>query len=182
MVSQSYRCSEILKKLSLNPSIEDEFISSNISLNEYIQEIVSSFKEISKKKFFVSSDQFTRKIKISKSPEIVYGLRNFIGNANKFSKSKIEISLESNDKETCIIIKDDGIGFPSDLIDKNKLGEPYIRTKKNKEFSEYGFGLGTFIGKTLLERNYASVSFENFKGKGGAVVIVKWQNKDLKTI
>ena len=27
-----------------------------------------------------------------------------------------------------IIIKDDGPGFPKDLIDKDKLGEPYIRT------------------------------------------------------
>ena len=171
-----------MKKLSLNPSIEDEFISSNISLNEYIQEIVSSFKEISKKKFFVSSDQFKRKIKISKSPEIVYGLRNFIGNANKFSKSKIEISLESNDKETCIIIYDDGIGFPSDLIDKNKLGEPYIRSKSSEEISKYGFGLGTFIGKTLLEKNYASINFENRNDKSGAKVIIKWQNKDLKNI
>ncbi len=182
LVSQSNRCSQILQKLSLNPNIEDEFVRSNISLSEYIQEIVSSFEEISKKKFLVNLDKFKTKIKIHKSVEIIYGLRNFIGNANKFSKDKIEILLESNEKETCIIIKDNGPGFPKDLIDKNKLGEPYIRSKNNNEISKYGFGLGTFIGKTLLERNYASVSFENLGNKDGAMVNIKWQNKDLKTI
>ncbi len=182
LVSQSNRCSEILKKLSLSPNVEDEFISSNISLNEYINEIINSFKEISKKKFLVNLDQFKKKIKIRKSAEIVYGIRNFIGNANKFSKNKIEVLLESNEKETCIIIKDDGLGFPKDLIDKNKLGEPYIRSKGTGEISKYGFGLGTFIGKTLLEKNYASVNFENINKNGGAMVIIKWKNKDLKNI
>ena len=182
LVSQSNRCSEILKKLSLNPNIEDEFISSNISLNEYIQEIVSSFEEISKKKFLVNLDEFKTRIKTNKSAEIVYGLRNFIGNANKFSKDKIEIYLISNEKDTSIIIKDDGPGFPKDLIDKHKLGEPYIRSKSSKEISKYGFGLGTFIGKTLLEKNYAFITFENRNEKSGAMVKIQWQNKDLKNI
>ena len=182
LVSQSNRCRQILKKLSLNPNIEDEFVSSNISLNDYIREIVSSFEEISKKKFLVNLDKFKTKIKVHKSAEIVYGLRNFIGNANKFSKNKIEILLESNEKATHIIIKDDGPGFPKDLIDKNKLGEPYIRSKSNNEISKYGFGLGTFIGKTLLERNYASLNFENLSEGRGAKVMIKWQNKDLKNI
>ena len=182
LVSQSNRCSEILKKLSLNPNIEDKFISSNISLNECIQEIVSSFEEISKKKFLVNSNEFKKRIKTNKSAEIIYGLRNFIGNANKFSKDKIEIYLKSNEKETIIIIIDDGPGFPKNLIEKHKLGEPYIRSKSSEEISKYGFGLGTFIGKTLLEKNYASINFENRNDKSGAKVIIKWQNKDLKNI
>ena len=182
LVSQSNRCSEILKKLSLNPNIEDKFISSNISLNECIQEIVSSFEEISKKKFLVNSNEFKKRIKTNKSAEIIYGLRNFIGNANKFSKDKIEIYLKSNEKETIIIIIDDGPGFPKNLIEKHKLGEPYIRSKSSEEISKYGFGLGTFIGKTLLEKNYASINFENRNDKSGAKLIIKWQNKDLKNI
>ena len=60
-----------------------------ISLIDYIKEIVRSYKEISSKKFINKFDQFKKKIKSSKSIEIVYGLRNFIGNANKFSHKKI---------------------------------------------------------------------------------------------
>ena len=84
----------------------------------------------------------------------------------------------SNDKETEIIITDDGPGFPKDLIDKSILGEPYIRTKDQKNISKHGLGLGTFIGKTLLEKNFAKITFENYDGKG-AQVKIKWNNKDL---
>ena len=88
LVSQSNRCSEILKSLSLSPNIDDEFINFDYSLNDYINEIVRSFEKISKKNFTISSEKNLNSIKIKKSSEIIYGLRNFIGNANKFSKKK----------------------------------------------------------------------------------------------
>ena len=179
LVSQSGRCKEILKKLSLNPNIEDEFINSNLSLNDYVYEIVRSFQEISEKNFIINSEQFKNPIKLYRSSEIVYGLRNFIGNANKFSNEKIEIFLKSNNSETVIVIKDDGPGFPKDLIDKQKLGEPYIRTTDEVHISKYGLGLGTFIGKTLLEKNFANINFANSKKTGGAEVIIKWKNNYL---
>ena len=181
LISQSNRCSEIIKKLTLNPMIEDEFLDNEISLDIYIEEIVRSYKEISDKKFLVNLEEFKHKVKSYKSPEIVYGLRNFIGNANKFSENKIEIFLRSNDRETEILIKDDGPGFPKDLIDKARLGEPYIRTKDHKHISKYGLGLGTFIGKTLLEKNFANIIFKNSE-INGAQVIIQWNNKDLKKI
>ena len=45
-----------------------------------------------------------------------------------------------------------------------------------------GLGLGTFIGKTLLEKNFATVKFQNSEITGGAVVTIKWRDKDLKQI
>ena len=180
LVSQSNRCSEILKKLSLNPNIEDGFIDSNLSFYDYVNEIVRSYKEISSKVFIINSEKYENPINTHKSIEIIYGLRNFIGNANKFSKKKIEIFLSSNKKITEITIRDDGPGFPKDLIDKHRLGEPYIRTVDQANISKYGLGLGTFIGKTLLEKNFANINFKNSKVTGGAEVIIKWKNNDLK--
>ena len=182
LVSQSKRCSEILKKLSLNPKINDEFINANLNLSDYILEIVKSFREISKKKFEVNTEKFTNKITINKSPEIIYGLRNFIGNANKFTKNKIKILLFNKNKSTFVKIIDDGKGFPNDLLNKDKLGEPYIRTLDNVNISSKGLGLGTFIGKTLLEKNFASVKFKNSETTGGAEVLIEWRDKDLRKI
>ena len=71
---------------------------------------------------------------------------------------------------------------PKDLINSEKLGEPYIRTLNNANSSKQGLGLGTFIGKTLLEKNFAIVKFQNSEVTGGAEVIIKWKNKDLKQI
>ncbi len=180
LVSQSNRCSEILKKLSLSPNINDEFIDFNYKISDYLDEIIRSFQEISKKKFIINFEKNFNPIITKKSTEIIYGLRNFIGNANKFSKKEIEIILNSNKEKTEVIIHDDGPGFPKDLIDKQKLGEPYIRTTNPEYISQHGLGLGTFIGKTLLEKNFAVIDFKNSKKNGGAVVIIKWKNVDLK--
>ena len=182
LVSQSTRCGDILKKLSLNPNIDDGFLDSKISIYDYIIEIVRSFKEISDKEFLINSEKYQNPINISKSSEIIYGLRNFIGNANKFSKKKVEIFLQSDKKITEIIIKDDGPGFPKDLIDKHILGEPYIRTANQANISKYGLGLGTFIGKTLLEKNFANIIFRNSNKFSGAEVVIKWNNKDLVNV
>ena len=182
LFSQANRCKEILKKLSLNPNVEDDFIDTNLSLNDYISEIVRSYKEISNKEFVVNLKNYDNPISTHKSGEIIYGLRNFIGNANKFCKKKIEIFLSSNKKVTNLIIRDDGPGFPKDLIDKHRLGEPYIRTNDEENISKYGLGLGTFIGKTLLEKNFANIYFQNSQETGGAEVVIKWKNDDLKKI
>ena len=171
-----------LKKLTMKPNINDNFLDSNLELNDYLKEIIRSYAEISNKKITLNTDDHRNPIKSSKSSEIIYSLRNFIGNANKFSRNEIKIFLISDIKNTKIIIKDDGPGFPKDLIEKNKLGEPYIRSAEEKNIAKYGLGLGTFIGKTLLEKNYANILFKNSENSTGAEVIIKWRNKDLSNI
>jgi two-component system sensor histidine kinase RegB len=178
--SQVERCNEILKRLTLNPVEEDEFIDKDLTMRDYLSEIILSFKEISKKKFIFNFDQFSNVKKITKSIEIVYGLRNFIGNANKFSKNSIYINLKSDSEFTEITIEDDGNGYPKDVL--SKIGEPYLRSNDPIDKSKTGLGLGLFIGKTLLEKNFASINCRNSKTRTGAEVIIKWNNKDLFNI
>ena len=178
--SQVERCNEILKRLSLNPVEEDDFIDKDLSMRDYLSEIISSFKEISNKNFVLNYDQDSNVKKITKSIEIVYGLRNFIGNANKFSRNTIYINLKSDSEITEIVIEDDGDGYPRDVLPK--IGEPYLRSNNSQEKSKTGLGLGLFIGKTLLEKNFASINCRNSKTRSGAEVIVKWYNRDLFNI
>jgi len=180
LVSQIDRCSEILKKLSLNPIIEDVFIDRDLTIADYINEIIKSFQETSKKQFILNCDQNSNSLNIIKSLEIVYGLRNFIGNANKFSESKIFINIKSDSDFTEIIIEDDGEGYPKDVL--NKIGEPYITSFKSSIRSKSGLGLGIFIGKTLLEKNFANILCRNSKTRGGAEVRIKWKNTDLLSL
>ena len=178
--SQIDRCNKILKRLTLNPVEEDEFIDKDINIKDYLNEIISSFKEISKKNFIFNFDQDSNPKKISKSIEIVYGLRNFIGNANKFSKNTIFINLKSDSEITEITVEDDGDGFPRDII--SKIGEPYLKSNYSKDISKQGLGLGLFIGKTLLEKNFASVNCRNSKTRSGAEINIKWKNTELFNI
>ena len=175
--SQVERCNKILKKLSLNPNEEDDFIDEDTSMRDYLKEIILSFKETSKKNFILNINQDFNSKKITKSIEIVYGLRNFIGNANKYSKDKVFINLKSDNDFTEIIIEDDGDGYPSDIL--SKIGEPYLKPAKALDKDKTGLGLGVFIGKTLLEKNFASVNCWNSETRSGAEVVIKWNNKDL---
>ncbi len=180
LVSQVNRCNEILKKLTLNPTIEDDFIDKNLSLYEYVREIVNSFKEISNKNFNIDIEQNNNSFYINKSIEIVYGIRNFIGNANKFAKNNIYITIKSDSENSELIIEDDGPGFSKEIL--SKIGEPYIKSLRSQDISKSGLGLGIFIGKTLLEKNYANIIFRNSETRGGAEINIEWSNKKLLNI
>jgi len=176
LISQTKRCSEILKKISKKQIEEDIFLSS-IKLEDLLEEIIDSFKETSSKKIDLILDDDNNKINIERTPEIIYGLRNFIGNAVKFSKSKVKIILNSDPNKIEIKINDDGPGIPDDII--KKIGEPYIKSKSIELSSNSGLGLGTFLGKTLLERQGANLSFRRNNDLGGALVIIRWDPKKL---
>jgi len=175
--SQVERCNEILKRLSLDPNQEDDFIDVNLSIRDYLREIITSFKETSDKEFIFNFDQDSNSKKISKSIEIVYGLRNFIGNANKFCTKKVFITLKSDNENTEVCIEDDGKGYPNDII--SKIGEPYLKSLGSSNKEKTGLGLGIFIGKTLLEKNFASVNCWNSKTRSGAEVVIQWKNSKL---
>ncbi len=177
LISQVDRCNEILKKLTLNPTIKDDFIDKDLSLAEYVDEIIKSYEKISNKKFIINFEQNSNSFQIRKSIEIVYGIRNFVGNANKFAKKRIYISLKSDSENSEITIEDDGEGYPKDIL--NKIGEPYIKSLRTNDNSKSGLGLGIFIGKTLLEKNRAKLLCRNSKTRGGAEVNIRWNNKDL---
>ena len=174
LISQAKRCREILKQISKKQIEEDIFLSST-KFEDLLEEIINSFKETSSKEINLVVDKDQNKIAIQRTPEIIYGLRNFIGNAVKFSKSKVKINLTSDQKIIEIKINDDGPGIPEDII--NKIGEPYIKSKSKELSSNAGLGLGTFLGKTLLERQSAKLLFRRNSDLGGALVIITWNPK-----
>ena len=178
LISQTKRCGEILKQISKKQIKDDKFFSKT-SIENLLTEIIENFKETSSKKLLLNFDENNNKFDFQRSPELIYGLRNFIGNAVKFSRSIVEIKIKSNSINLEVSINDDGPGFPDDI--KEILGEPYIKSKSGEVTSNTGTGLGTFLGKTLLERKLARLSFQNDNNLGGASVKIVWSVLDLKT-
>ena len=174
LITEVKKCGDILKKLSRREIVSDEYVK-NVTMYNLLYEIIESFKEISKKDIILNKNNLAESIPTKRSAEITYGLRNFIGNAVKYSNSKVNIDLEAYNDEIKIKISDDGPGFPADIV--NIIGEPYISTKSKKLKLKAGLGLGTFIGKTLLERKKATIEFINLKS--GAQVEISWGKNDL---
>ena len=175
ILEQAKKCGDILKKISQNQIVDDEYVK-NITLQDLLFEITKSFESITEKNLNLNLENAKKRIPIKRSAELTYGIRNFVGNAVKFSKKNININLVGNNQTTTLQISDDGPGFPEDIY--KIIGEPYISTKSKKLKSKAGLGLGTFIGKTLLERKKANIEFLK-SNNGGALVEISWNNKDL---
>ena len=81
-------------------------------------------------------------------------------------------------------IKDDGQGFPSDIL--SRVGEPYVTTRGSDADAlepepGSGLGLGLFIAKTLLERSGATLSATNAQN-GGAMLTVMWPRQLFEVV
>jgi len=177
LISQAKRCSNILKKISKKEIRDDQFINLT-KVEDLLEEIIISFEENTDKKITLVENEDKNKINIKRSPEIVYGLRNFIGNAVKFADKEVQITLSSDDHALVLMVNDDGPGFAEDII--NLIGEPYLKSKSKKTNSKSGLGLGIFLGKTLLERKKAQLTFFNKNDLKGASVKISWNIVDIK--
>ena len=51
--SQVERCNEILKRLTLNPVEEDDFIDKDLTMKDYLSEIIHHLKRLVKKILFL---------------------------------------------------------------------------------------------------------------------------------
>ena len=110
-----------------------------------------------------------------RNPGVIYGLGNLVENAVDFAKSTVVVGWAWNDQRVTFWVRDDGPGFPADIIDR--IGEPYMSTRQGAELGG-GLGLGLFIAKTLLERSGANLRFQNVPDKGqGAFVQVTWPSE-----
>ncbi|MFL2525050.1 MAG: ActS/PrrB/RegB family redox-sensitive histidine kinase [Pelagibacteraceae bacterium] len=176
LINQASRCSSILKDIAERKQ-QDQFIS-NVSPKELINEIIFSLENKLNKEITVVNKSFNERLKMSKKTEISYALRNFIENAIKFSKTKINIEINQQKKKTTITIDDDGIGFDENII--SRLGQPYVSSEKVKK-DDQGMGLGIFISKNLLERCSAKVTFYN-KEDAGAMIQIEWTNSQLANL
>jgi len=175
LVSQAKRCSDILRRISRKEIEDDQFINI-VKAEDLLEGIIASFEETSNIKITLISDEDKNKINIKRAPELVYGLRNFIGNAVKFSKKSINLSIKSDYEILAITITDDGPGFAPDII--KLIGEPYLKSKSKELDSRSGLGLGIFLGKTLLERKKAKLKFSN--RKNGAEVQIIFKVKEIQ--
>ena len=61
----------------------------------------------------------------------------------------------------------------------SRIGYPYLKSFERGISSKSGLGLGIFIGKTLLEKNYAKIILRNSETRYCAEVNIKWKNNDL---
>lgn len=111
---------------------------------------------------------------IRRSPELLHGLSNILGNALRHAASRVRVEAGEAPAELWVAVSDDGAGFPPELLPR--LGEPFLGPSVSGSGST---GLGIFIATTLLDRTGGRLGFANLPD-GGARVELRWNRADIE--
>lgn len=172
--TQSERCREILKRLT-SLSTESEAHLARLPLTSMVEEVTAPHRDFGIAIKFEPAERIGPEPVGRRNPGVMYGLGNLVENAVDFAKSTVRVGWSWDDQRIRLEVRDDGPGFPPDIIDR--IGEPYMSTRQGAEPGG-GLGLGLFIAKTLLERSGATLRFQNGTERGqGAVVEVAWSRE-----
>ena len=106
-------------------------------------------------------------------------LVNLLSNAIKFTQSKdpafIEVGSKIKENENIYYVKDNGIGFDAQHIDK--LFSPFSRLPEAKEFN--GTGIGLSIVERIIKRHGGRIWAEG-KVNEGAIFYFTLPNKNIE--
>lgn len=174
LLQEARRCRDILTGISERAEAEDPF--PELALPVLLREVVDPFEPTRvpvemRLQWGMGSGPVIRR-----SPEILHGLSNLVGNALRHAEGRVWLDAGDTPTELWVAVTDDGPGFPTDLLPK--LGEPFLGPSVSGSGST---GLGIFIATTLLERTGGRLSFMNLP-QGGARVELRWWRSDIETL
>jgi PAS domain S-box-containing protein len=95
-------------------------------------------------------------------------LTNLLDNADKYSPAGEEITIDAqaNETEITLSVRDHGRGLPAS--DMERLFDKYYRADNSDSQAAYGYGLGLYVCRRLVEAHGGRIWAENASG-GGAM-------------
>lgn len=181
---QAQRCRDILSKITELGASGEPFDRTPISA--LIEEVVAPHRNFGVAIGVTLPPDRAIEPVAARNPAILYGLGNLLENAVDFARERVEVIARWSEDDVAVTISDDGPGFAPEIMDR--IGEPYVthrrrepRSGKRDPEGDFGFGLGFFIAKTLLERSGAKLALQNQTSPArGATVRVSWGRADFE--
>lgn len=157
----------------------DQLVLSEINLNKLCDEVYQYFTQQAKSrkiKYDILLPQESIYI-IGDHEKIEISLFNIVSNAFKYTLAggEILLSLEENNKEAIIKIKDTGIGINEEEIDHiyDKFRQINFNNSPGK-----GFGIGLFVVKHFIEKHFGHITCASQIGQGTEFTISFKKGKD----
>jgi two-component system phosphate regulon sensor histidine kinase PhoR len=148
-----------------------------VALKPMIEQIIAAFE------IRASTHRF--ELIVPEGPTIVVGdegkiqtvLDNLLENAVNYSPKGSRVSIEVSDggkKEAVISVTDEGIGIPANQLER--IFERFHRVNASDDQEQYGYGLGLYISKRLIEIQGGSIWAESEVERGSrfSFSLPKW--------
>ena len=100
---------------------------------------------------------------IATGDELREVLLNVLENARLASARRVDVGVARTDGKVEIVVSDDGVGIPDDVLPK--IFEPHFSTRTS------GSGLGLAISRSIVDAWGGAISVSSDRGKGTRVVI-----------
>lgn len=142
-----------------------EQIFTNVDLNLYVKEILSSYPIPQNIKVVAEYASKPLPVRID-TEEMKQAVRNIIGNSLEVMPSggQLIVKTKIEGDNAVLSIRDTGSGIPKDVQDK--IFNPFFTTKSR------GTGLGLAVVKKVVSRNDADIMLQSEEGKGTKISII----------
>lgn len=146
----------VMAKNNLSQAIRDAAFSEKVVNSDFVYEVNIPESDI----YFDFDKEQMNRVLLNLMKNAAESMKER-GLAEGQEKATLNVSLNT-DKHITLEIKDNGKGFPAELL--NRLTEPYVTTR------EKGTGLGLAIVKKIIDDHGGSLEFSNIYGEGGKIL------------
>ncbi len=166
------RLSGLISDLLEVSRIESEKFHTNPRLLDLIpiaKQLVDRYKQLHPKHGFSCMGPEKVELEFDGS-QIEYVMQHLLSNAVKYSPKggDVEIQIQPEDERVCISVKDHGVGIPFD--EQEKIFDRFHRVDNRPTRWAYGWGLGLFIAKKVVEAHGGKIWVESILGGGSKFI------------
>lgn len=144
-----------------------QFHLEQISVMPVIKETIEQFSARNSNRPITLLDKPGLPLVYADRNRVIEVLTNLLDNADKYSPQGQEVIIEvrADQTEVVISVRDCGDGLSNDDI--GRVFDKYYRTDSSDSQSAYGYGLGLFVCRRLVEGQGGRIWAENHKNGGG---------------
>jgi len=167
----SARMAELVQDLLIVSRIETAklpFKEQEFALEDLINDLIKEFEPFARASnveiYFERGENLPKAF--SDPFQIRLVIENLLDNAIRYIKERgrVEIKLETRDKNFYFEIKDNGIGIPRE--DQKYIFQKFFRSENISRYQTQGSGLGLYIAKAIVERAGGKIGFRSQEDKG----------------
>jgi two-component system, OmpR family, sensor histidine kinase CiaH len=147
-------------------------LSSEVSLNELIDEVVRSMRSIAETRQMLLETRLTDDVSVNGDPGRLRELVSvLLDNAVKYGDAggRVEVALRKEHRKAIIEVSDNGPGIPRDALPH--VFDRFYRVDKARSRESGGTGLGLAIARHIVDAHGGTINIESSAGAGTKVTV-----------